>query len=160
MSSVYSGGLLYEYSQEQSRYGLVKIVGDQVEELEDFKTYKNALAEAKAPSGDGGYKSSGEASKCPAKTEGWEVGDEALPAIPEQAKHYMEHGAGKGAGLSGPGSQNAGSGSPGKATPGSGQAPTPTHTKNAAAGQVPESLAPFVCGLVVLISTVFGTMLL
>lgn len=58
MTSVYSGGLVYEYSEEGSGYGLVKINGDSVTETSDFTALQKELASSK-PSGDGGYKDSG-----------------------------------------------------------------------------------------------------
>ena len=38
MSSVFSGGLVYEYSNETNNYGLVQIDGDKVTKLTDLKT--------------------------------------------------------------------------------------------------------------------------
>ncbi|OAT04107.1 glycolipid-anchored surface protein 5 [Blastomyces gilchristii SLH14081] len=92
MTSVYSGGLAYEYSQEPNNYA-----------------------------GDGGYNEAGGASPCPKKNApSWDVDGDKLPAIPEPAKVYVMKGAGKGPGLGGSGSQNAGTGSSGSAEPGSG----------------------------------------
>ena len=88
MTSVYSGGLVYEYAEEGSGYGLVQINGDSVSENSDFQTLADAFSNNKAPSGDGGYKSDGKASECPSKSDTWEVEDftgQQLPAIPEKA---------------------------------------------------------------------------
>jgi len=123
MTGVYSGGLVYEYSQEASDYGLVEINGNSVTKLPDYDALKKAYAGTQDPSGSGGYRSNpGGASQCPGKDSNWLVDSDALPAIPEDAKQYMSQGAGKGPGLSGPGSQNAGDASTGTATAGSGQA--------------------------------------
>lgn len=40
MSSVFSGGLVYEYSNETNNYGLVQIDGDKVTKLTDFENLK------------------------------------------------------------------------------------------------------------------------
>ncbi|KAG9776010.1 beta-glucanosyltransferase, partial [Aureobasidium melanogenum] len=166
MSSVYSGGLVYEYVEEDSKYGLVEISGDSVTELDDFATLQKMFSKTSNPQGDGGYNATAGSSACPAySSPNWLVKDDSLPAIPDGAKKYMTQGAGKGAGLDGSGSQNAGGASTGTATAGSGSASETgksSSTKNAAVGvQVPEwSFAPLVCGAVVIMSTLFGATLL
>ncbi|OJD16344.1 hypothetical protein AJ78_03477 [Emergomyces pasteurianus Ep9510] len=121
MTSVYSGGLAYEYSQEPNNYGLVEIKGGEAKPLKDFNTLKNAFAATQNPAGDGGYNKTGGANPCPKKkSPEWDVDNDDLPAIPKKAQEYIMNGAGKGPGLAGSGSQNAGSGSPGPAEPGSG----------------------------------------
>ncbi|EXJ83244.1 1,3-beta-glucanosyltransferase gel1 [Capronia coronata CBS 617.96] len=172
MSPVYSGGLVYEYSQEPSKYGLVEINGDSVSELTDFTTLQSQFAKATDPQGDGGYNSTGGASGCPAySSPNWLVMNDTLPAIPDGAKKYMTQGAGTGPGLDGAGSQNAGGASTGTATAGSGTASqtgsssssssTSSGTNAAVSIKVPEwSFAPLVCGAVVVMSTLFGATLL
>ncbi|KAG5304340.1 glucanosyltransferase [Histoplasma capsulatum G186AR] len=121
MTSVYSGGLVYEYSEEPNNYGLVKLEDGQAVPLKDFDTLKKAFAATKNPDGDGGYNKTGGANPCPKKNApDWDVDGDTLPAIPEPAKQYIMKGAGKGPGLDGSGSQNAGTGSSGGAEPGSG----------------------------------------
>jgi hypothetical protein len=171
MTGVYSGGLVYEYSEEGSGYGLVKISGDSVKETPDFTALADALKKTKVPTDDGGYRSDGTASECPETSSTWEVTDftgDQLPAMPEGAKEYMEKGAGKGPGLTGAGSQDAGGQSEGTATAGSGQ-PTKTAgssasaTKSGAASAVEVGAlgyAPFVCTAAVFLSTLFGAALL
>ena len=130
MTGVYSGGLVYEYSQEDNGYGLVDISGNNVSPNADFTALKTQLAANMAPQGNGGYKPDGSASTCPASSNTFKLRDsgfsgEELPAIPSAASKYMKDGAGKAPGLSGPGSQQAGSGdnaTKGTATPGSGSA--------------------------------------
>ncbi len=169
MTGVYSGGLVYEYSQEPSNYGLVEINGDSVSELADFTALQSQFSKTANPTGDGGYNSTGGASGCPTySSPNWLVKDDSLPAIPDGAKKYMSQGAGTGPGLSGAGSQNAGGASTGTATAGSGQASqtgssggSSSSTSGAVAMTVPEwSLAPLVCGAVVVMSTFFGAALL
>ncbi|KAI3007945.1 CAZyme family GH72 [Aspergillus niger] len=169
MTGVYSGGLVYEYSQESSNYGLVEINGDSVKTLSDYDALKSAYSKTSNPEGDGGYNKTGGANPCPAKdSPNWDVDGDSLPAIPEPAKKYMTEGAGKGAGFSGSGSMNAGTASTSTATPGSGSASssssssgssgTSTSSTGAAAGlQVPGlAMAPVMVGLVTVLSTVFG----
>lgn len=168
MTGVYSGGLVYEYSQEPSNYGLVEISGGSVSELPDFAALQSQFAATPNPSGDGGYNSTGGASGCPSySSPNWLVQGDALPAIPEGAKQYMGKGAGTGPGLTGAGSQNAGGASTGTATAGSGGASQTgsggsSGTSNAAASlMVPEwSAAPLVCGAIVVMSSIFGATLL
>lgn len=123
MTPVYSGGLVYEYSEEGSGYGLVEINGNSVTELDDFTAYQKALA-ANKPSGDGGYKQNLPPSQCPKPSNSWEVTDfdgEDLPAIPDGAVKYLDNGAGSGPGLNGDGSQwNSAGASDSTASPGSG----------------------------------------
>jgi hypothetical protein len=96
MTHVYSGGLMYEYSMEPNKFGIVKIKGgdkkggvDQTgerEELTEFKAYADALKKWPAPKGDGGYSSTSKASECPPRDEHWDVDPTKLPLIPEGAK--------------------------------------------------------------------------
>ena len=170
MTGVYSGGLVYEYSEEGSKYGLVKINGNNVEEGADYSALKSALSGTQSPSGDGGYKSSGKASTCPSKSSTWNVtiSAEELPAVPSGASDYFKNGAGTGPGLSGSGSQTSGSktttlasAAAGAVSSGAGTGASPAASKGAASSTHAEfSLAPLVCGIVVLASTIFGASLI
>ncbi|KAL4964862.1 1,3-beta-glucanosyltransferase gel1 [Aspergillus stella-maris] len=122
MTGVYSGGLVYEYSQEPSDYGLVKIKDNKVTDLDDFDTLKKAYAKTANPEGDGGYNKTGGANPCPARNApNWDVSSEdTLPAMPEPAKKYFKNGAGDGPGFSGSGSQTAGTPSSSNTTDGEG----------------------------------------
>ncbi|KAL6702620.1 hypothetical protein ACN47E_001289 [Coniothyrium glycines] len=125
MTSVYSGGLVYEYTVEPNGYGIVEVGSDgEITPNDDFRRLKEAYEATDNPTGDGGYKSTGSASECPAESEDWEAGT-ALPAMPTNAQKYMDEGAGQGVGLSGDGSHFAGEPSESTATAGSG-APTRT----------------------------------
>lgn len=116
MTAVYSGGLVYEYTMETNGYGIVKVESDtSVEELADYKTLKSQFAANTPPTGDGGYSSTSKASDCPAFSSTWNITDNTLPAIPDEALTYMTEGAGTGVGLKGEGSQWAGSTSTGTA---------------------------------------------
>lgn len=98
MTSVFSGGLVYEYSQEDNNYGLVDIKnkgkGD-VTPRDDYNNLKKQYAAVKNPSGLGNAKTSGKISECPAFEKGtWEANN-TLPAFPKDAEEYMKNGAGK-----------------------------------------------------------------
>jgi len=118
MTSVYSGGLMYEYSEEPNEYGIVKIKGgdknngfDQTGEREElqpeFDNLVKAMKKWPAPKGLGGASTENKASKCPENNNHWIVSS-VLPEIPEEALKYFKEGAGKGPGLKGDGSQWAG----------------------------------------------------
>jgi hypothetical protein len=165
MSAVYSGGLVYEYSQEDSNYGLVKLSGGKVTEMDDFTTLKNAFSKTPIPSGDGGYKSSGKASECPTKSNTWNVTMSAdqLPAFPKEAQKFLKEGSGSGPGLKGSGSQDAGpattslAGEADGAVTSGGASSSGSPSKGAAASVRPEfGFAPFVCGAIVLVSSMLG----
>ena len=173
MTGVYSGGLVYEYSEEASNYGLVKISGNSVTELPDYDALKTAFQGTQNPSGNGDYNSTGGASGCPAKSApNWDVDGDSLPAIPTPAKKYLTSGAGQGEGFSGKGSQtsgtqststsSAGSGSGSGSSTSSSSSGTSTSTNGASAGLKPTamSFAPIAVGLVTALSSVFGASLL
>lgn len=86
MTGVYSGGLMYEYSLEESDFGIVQITGDEASELPEFAKYQSALAKYPAPTGDGGFVSTTTSQACPTKDSDWLVDTTLLPAIPEAAK--------------------------------------------------------------------------
>ncbi|OGM47314.1 glycolipid-anchored surface protein 5 precursor [Aspergillus bombycis] len=167
MTAVYSGGLVYEYSQEPSKYGLVEINDAKVKTLADYDALKSAFEKTSNPKGDGGYNKTGGANPCPAKdSPNWDVDSDALPAIPEGAKKFMKDGAGKGEGFSGKGSMSGGgSTSTGTAEPGSGSATgssgsssgSSSSSSSAGVMNIPNmSLAPLVVGMVTVMSTFVG----
>lgn len=166
MTAVYSGGLVYEYSEEGSGYGLVKISGDTITEKSDFGALKSALAGTQAPTGDGGYKTSGTASQCPDQSKTWNVTISAneLPSVPSGASDLFQKGAGTGPGLKGAGSQTSGtkettlaSAGAGAVTSGAGNAAASGSKGAASSIHMGEfSMAPLVCGMVVLVSTMLG----
>ncbi|KAL2793866.1 Glucanosyltransferase-domain-containing protein [Aspergillus keveii] len=175
MTSVYSGGLVYEYSQEPSDYGLVEIKNNKVTDLADFDALKTALAKTENPTGDGGYNKTGGANPCPARNApNWDVDSaDELPAMPKPAQKYFENGAGAGEGFDGPGSQTAGTQSTSNTTNGAGNTVTSSNSDDesdstasgssetsddAAPGlQIPSlSMAPAFVGLVTILSTLVG----
>ena len=176
MTGVYSGGLVYEYSEEGNDFGLVTISGTTVTEGASFTALVTAFANTTAPSGDGGYKSTGTASTCPTEDDTWNVSEftgSDLPSIPSGAETYMTSGAGTGPGLAGSGSQDAGGASSGTASAGSGTVTATATGSSSATGSASSSagaasslmvgdvgLAPFVCTAAVLVSTFLGATLL
>jgi hypothetical protein len=172
MTGVYSGGLVYEYSEEGTKYGLVTIStdGKSVDEGSDFAALKSAFAGTSAPTGDGGYRSTGSASECPSKSSTWNVtiSSDQLPKFPDDASDYLKNGAGDGVGLKGAGSQSSGSKSTdlasaasGAVTSGAAAAAAASSTGAASTIRPGEfSFAPLVCGMVVLVSSLFGGALL
>ncbi|KAM3066798.1 1,3-beta-glucanosyltransferase [Clarireedia jacksonii] len=168
MTGVYSGGLVYEYSEEGSKYGLVTIGSDgNITPKDDFDALKSAFQGTANPSGDGGYSSTSKASDCPAQSSTWNVTSDALPAIPSAAAAMMKSGAGKGVGLTGKGSQNAGGTSTGTATPGSGSvtavasgSASATNKSSAGTALAPISKTPMIVGAIVAGFTVMGAALL
>jgi 1,3-beta-glucanosyltransferase GAS5 len=140
MTNVFSGGLVYEYSEEGNGYGLVTISGNTVTPNAQFTALESAFKGTPNPTGSGGAMSSSPASTCPPESDQWEVPNDNLPAIPSAAAAYMKTGAGPGPGLTGDGSQAAGDAqneSTGTATAGSGavqttygSSPSSTSTKS------------------------------
>jgi len=177
MTGVYSGGLMYEYSQEPNKFGIVEIEGGQDngsvdqtgkrKELPEFSAFADALKKWPAPSGDGGYTKTTKASVCPTEDAKWAIGSATLPDTPPGALKFFDDGAGKGPGLNGPGSQWAtdqastsegGKTSSGTTGGGSGSA---TSSSAAMRGSVPiMDKAPFVVSGVVLLFTLIGAVAL
>ncbi|SMN21464.1 similar to Saccharomyces cerevisiae YOL030W GAS5 1,3-beta-glucanosyltransferase, has similarity to Gas1p [Maudiozyma saulgeensis] len=97
MSSVFSGGLVYEYSNETNNYGLVKIDSDgtNVTKLPDYENLKSEYAKVTNPTGDGGAYNGNDYSTCPDYEEGtWEANN-TLPDMPTAASAYFKSGAGE-----------------------------------------------------------------
>lgn len=169
MTSVFSGGLVYEYSEEGNGYGLVTISGDSVATNADFNYLSSAYAAASTPSGDGGASSTSEATTCPTQNADWDVANDNLPAIPSKAATYMKTGAGAGPGLDGSGSQDAGTAdneSTGTASAGSGAvtetaSASSSTSKKSAGTKVPAvDVRAFGVGAVVIVSMLRGMLLL
>lgn len=164
MTGVYSGGLMYEYTYEENKYGIVTIEDKQQygprKELPEFDNFAKAMAANPAPQGDGGYTPTQKASECPPTDSHWIVEGTLLPKFPAGAQKYMENGAGKGPGLNGPGSQNNGPATHEFAEPGSGAggsnggSGSSGNGKNAAAGLA--GPAPVVISGLVLLTSLFG----
>jgi len=108
MTGVYSGGLMYEYSLEDNKYGIVKIQNGKVNHEKEFELFKDALEKYPTPTGDGKAAKETHAVDCPSKKgKSWQIDSVKIPAMPEEAEQYMKDGAGDGPGLKGKGSQTA-----------------------------------------------------
>lgn len=99
MTSVYSGGLAYEYTLEPNGYGLVEIRNGQLEPNADFQRLADAFARTPNPSGNGGAKEDAVASECPEQSSLWDVANLTIPAPPSNIEQYYSDGAGTGPGL-------------------------------------------------------------
>ncbi|PVU84997.1 hypothetical protein BB559_007264 [Furculomyces boomerangus] len=84
MENISSGGLVYEFSQEDNNYGLVKVSygSSDVQKLSDYTTLKGVLSSV-SPSGVkmSSYNPSNKVSECPAISDNWKVST-ALPPAP------------------------------------------------------------------------------
>jgi len=147
MTSVYSGGLVYEYSQEENNFGLVRIAGESLTESVEFTSLKQAFENVKIPSGDAGYRENIPKKACPKQGPFWAPKDETLQDTPPGAVKMMDDGAGPGPGLkSTNSSQTAGTPSKSSSVPaGDGGKP-----KSGASTLSPSSLL-LVLGLAVLV---------
>jgi hypothetical protein len=99
MTSVYSGGLVYEYTMAENSFGIVEINGNTVKELPEFAALATAFKNNPAPSTNGGYKEGLPPSSCPAPSATWNVQNNSLPIMPEGAKKFLNNGAGTGPGI-------------------------------------------------------------
>lgn len=90
MTGVFSGGLVYEFTQETSNYGLVQISdnGTSVETLVDYDNLQKMYKATKEPTGNGGYQENLPAEECPKQTSLWEASN-TLPDLPSSASKYM-----------------------------------------------------------------------
>jgi hypothetical protein len=126
MTGVYSGGLMYEYTMEDNKFGIVTVAGAKTDqtgdraELPEYTAFVSAMSRFPAPTGTRSFKTASSATACPTKDDDWWIESTLLPKIPDGALKYMTDGAGEGPGLEGPGSQTAGTPSTGDAEPGSG----------------------------------------
>lgn len=99
MSAVYSGGLVYEYTMAENKFGVVEINGGSVKELPEFSTLAAAFKNNPAPSSNGGAKDNLPASACPSQSDMWKVQNDSLPIMPDGVKKFFQNGAGSGPGI-------------------------------------------------------------
>ncbi|KAJ2609405.1 1 3-beta-glucanosyltransferase gel4 [Coemansia sp. RSA 1365] len=85
MMDIFSGGIMYEYSEEDNEYGIVKVSygNSKAEKNDDYDNFKNALQAAK-PKGVklNDYKPSGKDSVCPKASRDWKVAPDTLSPTP------------------------------------------------------------------------------
>nr|POF17304.1 1,3-beta-glucanosyltransferase gel1 [Quercus suber] len=137
MTSVFSGGLVYQYSEEGAGFGVMTISGSTVTPIgNQFTDLKNELASVSNPTDGGGYSVTSVTQTCPDQSDQWDTSPftgSALPAMPSGAATYLKSGAGTGPGLSGDGSQDASGGSSSTASSGAGD-PTATYSTAGTSG--------------------------
>ncbi|GAB0137426.1 hypothetical protein EsDP_00005691 [Epichloe bromicola] len=171
MTSVYSGGLMYEYSYEDNEYGIVKLdslKAKTVSEMTEYAAFKSALKANPMPAGNGGAASTTHGVSCPTPDANWQVDPSLVPEMPPQAQKYMKEGAGAGPGfeLDGDGSQHAGdSGTATASVTGGKASPTSSNGKKdsdsaAVATLGPVDKAPFILTGLTFAFTLFGALLL
>ena len=165
MTSVYSGGLMYEYSLEDNDYGIVKIKGDEVKHQDEFKLFKKALEKYPTPTGDGGASKETHGVDCPPKDPNWQIDTEEIPEMPKEAQKYMKDGAGDGPGFKG-GSQTAGdSGTATASVSGGMESPTSDAEQASVDGEdagvsLSVGMGPMMVTGVTFLSALFGAILL
>ncbi|RVD83921.1 uncharacterized protein DFL_005693 [Arthrobotrys flagrans] len=140
MTGVFSGGLVYEWTQEENNFGLVQVSRDleAIEPLIDYENLKEMYEKVSNPSGDGGATlTSGEPSECPSRIPGVWDAECSLPAMPRRAEGYLTNGAGEPLGLDGPSNQWSGPAPPPSETETGGPAEATTTSPNAAPGIIP-----------------------
>ncbi|KAG5519679.1 hypothetical protein PMAC_001835 [Pneumocystis sp. 'macacae'] len=100
MSSVFSGGLVYEWTEEAGNpnYGLVHISGNTVTKKQDYYNLKYQYQRIVLPEGSGGYKAISGGNKCPENAFSFNVYAEP-PKMPKSAEKYLKNGAGRALGL-------------------------------------------------------------
>lgn len=88
MTHVFSGGLVYEYSEEDNEYGVVELDGDDVKTNDDYDNLKKMFDSVSNPSGDGGYQDDLDYSECPSKSSHWQASNN-IPDTPKGALKYI-----------------------------------------------------------------------
>ena len=107
MTGVFSGGLVYEWTQEVNNYGLVELSNGNITLLPDYTNLKTQFQDTPLPTGNGGYDPNGQPSTCPPNSTDFTSWD-SLPNIPPEAEVYIQNGAGQPLGYNGPSNQGAG----------------------------------------------------
>jgi hypothetical protein len=85
MTGVWSGGIVYEWSQQDNSYGLVQIdASGNVKPLPDYQNLKNELAKV-SPKGVSmdSYSPNSQTSQCPAENSNWQASSN-LPPTPSE----------------------------------------------------------------------------
>ncbi|KXN71184.1 carbohydrate-binding module family 43 protein [Conidiobolus coronatus NRRL 28638] len=83
MNNVFSGGLVYEFTEESNNYGLVQANGNNFTIMPDFTTYKNQLSKLKlSPTNKSSYTPpSNNGTTCPSEGSDWQASNN-LPPTP------------------------------------------------------------------------------
>lgn len=86
MTGVYAGRLLYEYSVEGNRYGIIYIFNDQAGDAPDMKIFEDILAKHPPPTGDGGFVQTTYSVRCTSKDASWLLDNDSLLSILDEAQ--------------------------------------------------------------------------
>ncbi|KAJ5037232.1 uncharacterized protein L3040_007409 [Drepanopeziza brunnea f. sp. 'multigermtubi'] len=87
MTEVFSGGIVYEFFQEENDYGLASVVGpSSISTLADYAPFSSRL-NAATPTGvnSASYSPTNSPNACPAVASTWAVSPSGLPPTPNQA---------------------------------------------------------------------------
>ncbi|KAI1265418.1 Glucanosyltransferase-domain-containing protein [Xylariaceae sp. FL1019] len=80
MTDVFSGGIVYQYFDDENNYGLISLDGDDVKTAADFKSLKNQLAKVTlTPTQASNYKATNTAPSCPTSDSSWLVQASPIP---------------------------------------------------------------------------------
>ncbi|KAJ2233338.1 1 3-beta-glucanosyltransferase gel4 [Coemansia sp. RSA 1722] len=89
MNEIFSGGIMYEFTEEDNNYGVVKVSygSSKVEKTEDYDNLKKVYTKD-VPKGVkmSEYKPSGKDSVCPQVSSVWKVKGDILPPTPSSAR--------------------------------------------------------------------------
>ncbi|KAH8840057.1 hypothetical protein MCOR27_003296 [Pyricularia oryzae] len=82
MNKVWSGGIVYEYFEEQNDYGLVSLSGNSVTTMKDFGALATQIAQSGYPTGTAmnSYQPSNTARPCPAIGDKWQAAEKLPPS--------------------------------------------------------------------------------
>lgn len=85
MTSVWSGGIVYMYFEEENNYGLVSIVDGKVSTLDDYNNYKSEIQKISPSSAQASSESAGSTgvTSCPTSTSVWSAATN-LPPTPDK----------------------------------------------------------------------------
>ncbi len=86
MTEVFSGGIVYEFFQEENDYGLASVDGSSISTLADYAPFSSQLNAAK-PTGvnSASYSPANSALACPTVASTWDVAPTGLPPTPNQS---------------------------------------------------------------------------
>ncbi|PBP25919.1 1,3-beta-glucanosyltransferase gel4 [Diplocarpon rosae] len=86
MTEVFSGGIVYEFFQEENDYGLASVDGSAISTLADYAPFSSQL-NAATPTGlnSASYSPTNSANACPSVASTWAVAPSGLPPTPNQS---------------------------------------------------------------------------
>ncbi|KAL2195151.1 glycoside hydrolase family 72 protein [Corynascus similis CBS 632.67] len=83
MTSVFSGGIVYMYFQEENDYGLVKISGDEAKTMKNYDALEKVISKVDpSPTDMDDYEPTNSPASCPEVSKNWKVKGGSLPPTP------------------------------------------------------------------------------